>query len=100
MKLSLESQITLYPLSIQKDRKNYIVEEPVSGDFFEMPEICIDAMERINDGQLLGEIESELQKKYPKEKVDIIEFGGQLMELGLIQEVNGEKVKLKKGLLT
>lgn len=96
LKLSLESQITLYPLSIQKDRKNYIVEEPVSGDFFEMPEICIDAIERINDGQLLGEIESKLQKKYPKEKVDIIEFGGQLMELGLIQEVNGEKVKQVK----
>ena len=37
LKLTLQSQITLYPLSIQKDKKNYIVEEPVSGDFFEMP---------------------------------------------------------------
>ncbi|MCM3639317.1 peptidase [Sporosarcina luteola] len=96
MKLSSESQFTLYPLSIQKDKKNYIVEEPVSGDFFEMPTICIDAIERINEGQTLGEIEDELREKYPNETVDMIEFGGQLIELGLVQEVDGEKTPRKK----
>ncbi|WP_432360493.1 PqqD family protein [Sporosarcina sp. UB5] len=96
MKVTLRSQFTLYPLSIQKDKKNYIVEEPVSGDFFEMPEICIDAIERINKGQPLGEIERELQEKYPDEDVDMIEFGGQLIELGLVQEVDGEKTPQKK----
>lgn len=96
LKLSSESQFTLYPLSIQKDKKNYIVEEPVSGDFFEMPTICIDAIERINEGQTLGEIEDELREKYPNETVDMIEFGGQLIELGLVQEVDGEKTPRKK----
>ncbi|MCG7345506.1 peptidase [Sporosarcina sp. ACRSL] len=96
MKVTLQSQFTLYPLSIQKDKKNYIVEEPVSGDFFEMPVICIDAIERINNGQTLGEIEIELREKYPNENVDIIEFGGQLIELGLVQEVDGEKLPQKK----
>jgi len=96
LKLTLQSQITLYPLSIQKDKKNYIVEEPISGDFFEMPVICIDAIERINEGQRLGEIENELREKYPNEKVNMIEFGEQLIELGLVQKVNGEKVKQTK----
>ena len=96
MKVTLQSQFTLYPLSIQKDKKNYIVEEPVSGDFFEMPVICIDAIERINKGQTLGEIEIELREKYPTENVDMIEFGGQLIELGLVQEIDGEKTPQKK----
>ncbi|MCM3711940.1 peptidase [Sporosarcina luteola] len=96
MKLTTQSQLTLYPLSIQKDKKNYIVEEPVSGEFFEMPVICIDAIDRINKGQTLGEIELELQEKYPNETVDMIEFGRQLIELGLVQEIDGEKTTLKK----
>ena len=98
LKLTLQSQIILYPLSIQKDKKNYIVEEPVSGDFFEMPKICIDAIDRINEGQTLGDIEIELREKYPNEKVDMIEFGGQLIELGLVQKLDGEKMTQKKKL--
>ncbi len=94
--LTLQSRITLYPLSIQKDKKNYIVEEPVSGDFFEMPMICIDAIERIIEGQTLGDVERELQGKYPNEKVDMIEFGEQLIELGLVQKLDGEKMTQKK----
>jgi len=96
LKLTLQSQIILYPLSIQKDNKNYIVEEPVSGDFFEMPKICIDAIERINEGQILGEIEIELREKYPNEKVDMIDFGEQLIVLGLIQELDGDKLTRTK----
>ena len=96
LKLTLQSQITLYPLSIQKDQKNYIVEEPVSGDFFEMPKICIDAIDRINEGQTLDNIEIELREKYPNEKVDMIEFGEQLIELGLVQKLDGEKMTQKK----
>ncbi|MHA6261539.1 PqqD family protein [Sporosarcina sp. CAU 1771] len=92
MNLTLQSQIILYPLSIRKDKKNYIVEEPTSGDFFEMPKICIDAIERIKEGQILGDIEVELGGKYPDEKVDMIEFGEQLIELGLVQELDGEQM--------
>ncbi|MDW0117497.1 peptidase [Sporosarcina thermotolerans] len=96
MKITLQSQFTLYPLTIRIDKKNYIVEEPVSGDFFEMPAICIDAIERINSGQTLGEIELILRENYPDEDVDMMEFGGQLIDLGLVQEVDGEKIPQKK----
>lgn len=96
MKVTYKSQITLYPLSIQKDRKNYIVEESVSGNFFEMPIICIDAIEMINNGLPLGEIEGELQEKYPNENVDMLAFSEQLIEFGLVETVDGINVNQQK----
>ncbi len=96
MKVSLQSQITLYPLSIQKDKKNYIVEEPISGDFFEMPQISIDAIKRLEKGEGLAAIEKAIKESYPEEEVDIIEFVEQLVELGLVQEVDGVPVNREK----
>ena len=92
MKVSLQSQLTLYPLSIRKDKKNYIVEEPISGGFFEMPKICIDAIERLEKGEAVGVVEEALKERYPQEEVDMIEFVEQLVELGLVQDVDGLRV--------
>ena len=96
MKVSLQSEITLYPLSIQKDKKNYIVEEPVSGDFFELSEISVDAIKRLEKGEQLAAIEKALKDFYPEEEVDIIEFVEQLVELGLVQDVDGLRVNRDK----
>lgn len=96
MKVSLQSEITLYPLFIQKDKKNYIVEEPISGDFFELPEIGVDAIKRLENGEGLASIENALKASYPEEEVDIIEFVEQLMELGLVQNVDGGPVNRKQ----
>ncbi|ATP40663.1 peptidase [Solibacillus sp. R5-41] len=96
MKVSLQSEITLYPLSIQKDSKNYIVEEPISGDFFELPEISVDAIKRLDKGEGLAAIEKTLKDSYPEEEVDIIEFVEQLVELGIVQEVDGVRVNRDK----
>ncbi|WP_097148458.1 PqqD family protein [Ureibacillus acetophenoni] len=92
MKVSLQSKITLYPLSIQKDKKNYIVEEPISGDFFEMPQISVDAIQRLEKGEDLADVEKAIKESYPDEEVDIIEFVEQLVELGLVQAVDGEPI--------
>ncbi|MEK3766028.1 peptidase [Solibacillus sp. FSL K6-4121] len=96
MKVSLQSEITLYPLSIRKDKKNYIVEEPISGDFFELPEISVDAIQRLEKGENLAAIEKALKEHYPEEEVDIIEFVEQLVELGLVQLVDGVQVHREK----
>lgn len=96
LKLTEQSRITFYSLSIQKDKKNYIVEEPISGDFYEMPKICIDAIEQLNQGETVGAVEKVLKNKYPNEKVDMIEFAGQLVDLGLVQEVDGVPVNKDK----
>lgn len=93
MKVSLQSEITLYPLSIRKDKKHYIVEEPISGDFFELPEIGVDAIKRLEQGEELVTIEQALKNSYPDEEVDIIDFVEQLVDLGLVQEVDGVHVK-------
>ncbi|WP_274306955.1 PqqD family protein [Solibacillus daqui] len=96
LKVSLQSEITLYPLSIQKDKKNYIVEELISGDFFELPEISVDAIKRLDKGEGLAAIEKTLKDSYPEEEVDIIEFVEQLVELGLVQDVDGVRVNRDK----
>lgn len=96
MKVSIQTKLTLYPLSIQKDKKNYIVEEPISGDFFELPEISVDAIQRIKKGEELATIEKALKATYPEEEVDIIEFVEQLIELGLVQELDGVQVHTVK----
>lgn len=93
MKVSLHSEITLYPLSIRKDKKHYIVEEPISGDFFELPEIGVDGIKRMEQGEKLVSIEHALKNLYPHEEVDMIDFVEQLVELGLVQEVDGVLVK-------
>ena len=93
MKVSLQSEITLYPLSIRKDKKHYIVEEPISGDFFELPEIGVDAIKRLEQGEELATIEQALKNSYPDEEVDIVDFVEQLLDLGLVQEVDGVHVK-------
>lgn len=92
MEITLQSQITLHPLTIKKDRKNFIVEEPISGDFFEMPEICIEAIQQIMKGETLVNIEKHLINKYTEEDVDLIGFLHQLFDLKLIKTIDGKEL--------
>lgn len=96
MQLRTTSNLKLIPLTIRKDQKNFIVEDPASGEFYEMPEICIDAIKLIQDGVSLGEIEEQLTIKYPDEDVNLLEFSGQLLEAGLVEEIDGLKIELAK----
>ncbi|CAH2716159.1 hypothetical protein BACCIP111895_03343 [Neobacillus rhizosphaerae] len=96
MSLTLDSHLILVPLEIREDKKNYIIEDQVSGEFYEMPEVCIDAIQLINDGKTLGEVESLLKEKFPNEDIDLLDFAGQLLELQVIAEINGVKIENKK----
>ena len=96
MKLTHSSHLQLVPIKIRKDKKHYIIENIDSGDFFEMPEVCIDAIKLINANQSLGEIEQQLKEKYPGEEVDILNFTEQLLDLNLIAAIDGEKIDLQK----
>ncbi|GIP40087.1 hypothetical protein J31TS4_33670 [Paenibacillus sp. J31TS4] len=92
MKVTPASRLTLRPLVIHEKRKHYIVEEPASGEFYEMPQVCIDAIERIRAGETLEEAEGELKQAYPDEEVDMLAFADQLLELELVAEVDGASV--------
>jgi putative peptide zinc metalloprotease protein len=96
MSLKLNSSLTLVPIEVRKDKKHFIVENKTTGDFFEMPEICIEAIQMINNGELLGAIQQQLRGKYPKEEVNIIDFAEQLLELELIAENDGIRVNTKE----
>ncbi|MCM3585505.1 hypothetical protein M3182_07060 [Mesobacillus maritimus] len=92
MLVTKQSKLSLYPLKVRKDKKNFIVEDILSGEFYEMPAICIDAIDLINDDKQLDFIEEVLQDKYPNEKVDISSFVEDLLELGLVKELDGETI--------
>ncbi|UOQ46996.1 peptidase [Gracilibacillus caseinilyticus] len=92
MKLSFDTKILLHELHYRKEKKHFIVEKNSTGDFYEMPEICIEAIEKINQQQSLKKIEEDLILAYPQEEVDLLSFVQQLIELELVKEVDGEEV--------
>ncbi|GIO27023.1 peptidase [Ornithinibacillus bavariensis] len=96
MKLNAESKLTLYPLKIHPDKKNFIIEDEATGEFFEMPQICIDAIELINQGKKLSEVEYQLLQVYSSEEVEVIDFAYQLMEFGLVKTVDGQATSVVK----
>ncbi|MBT2644594.1 hypothetical protein J7I80_20470 [Bacillus sp. ISL-41] len=94
MNITYETRVILKKLVIQKDMKNYIVEDILNSEFYEMPEVCIFAIELIDQGKPLDEVEKELLVKYSDEDIDIdiLDFVSQLLELNLVSELNGEKI--------
>lgn len=96
MKLTYKSVIILHNIEIRKDQKNYIVEDATTGEFYEMPPICIDAITMIQKGFNLREVEEKLQEQYPEEDIDMLDFAQQLLDLELVQAVDGEEIVCKK----
>ncbi|EKN66107.1 hypothetical protein BABA_16892 [Neobacillus bataviensis LMG 21833] len=92
MNLTFDSRLLLVPINFRKDKKNYIIEDAASGEFYEMPGICIEAINLMIQGEHLGEIERKLKMTYPNEEVDLLDFAQQLLELQLIEEIDGVKV--------
>jgi putative peptide zinc metalloprotease protein len=95
MSLSHRTKVSLQPLTILKERKHFIVEDSFTGEFYEMPEVCIEAINMINEGSELESIECVLKRKYPHEEVDILDFVKQLLELGLVHKLDGEEIPRK-----
>ncbi|UYZ22740.1 hypothetical protein [Mesobacillus jeotgali] len=89
MELTYTSEISLLPLKVRKDNRYYIVEDEVTGDFYEMPEVCITAIELMNKKIPLREIEKSLIYQYPDEDIDVWGFINQLLELNLVREIDG-----------
>jgi putative peptide zinc metalloprotease protein len=92
MVFTYETHVTLKQLAIRKDQKHYIVEDVLDGEFYEMPEVCIFAIELINQKKTLDEVERALIVKYPDEEIEILDFVSQLLELNLISELDGKEI--------
>jgi putative peptide zinc metalloprotease protein len=92
MDLFYDTKVSLRPLTIRKDKKNYIIEDESTGEFFEMPKVCIDAIDMINQGKALDQVENALKTQYPHEDVDVLDFVSQLLELELVSELNGKEI--------
>jgi len=58
--------------------------------------VCIDALDLIQKGLNLGEIEEKLKNIYPDEEINVVDFAEQLIELNLVSAVNEEKIESQK----
>lgn len=92
MEITYRTVVSLKQLAIRKDQKHYIVEDVINGEFYEMPEVCIVAIELLNQSKPLNDVEKELLHRYPEEDIDLPDFISQLLELNLVREINGEEV--------
>jgi putative peptide zinc metalloprotease protein len=95
MGITLKSKIKLHPIEVRKDKKNYIVEDVTNGEFFEMPEVCVIAIEKINAGFCLGDIEDDLKIQFPEEEVNLLDFAEQLLSFEMIEEIDGSLIEMK-----
>ncbi|MED0991705.1 hypothetical protein [Bacillus nitratireducens] len=96
MELTLNSTVCLHTIQFRKEQKNYIVKDTITGETYEMPPLWIDALAMMRDGFLLGEIEGKLKEEYPAEDVNMVAFTRQLLELELVEMVDGEEIACTK----
>ncbi|PEB10993.1 hypothetical protein COL01_00415 [Bacillus thuringiensis] len=96
MELTLNSTVCLHTIQFRKEQKNYTVKDTITGEKYEMPPLWIDALAMMRDGFLLGEIEEKLKEEYPSEEVNMLAFTRQLLELELVEMVDGEEIVCTK----
>ncbi|MGG5740438.1 MULTISPECIES: hypothetical protein [Bacillus] len=96
MELTLNSTVCLHTIQFRKEKLNYIVKDTITGETYEMPPLWIDALAMMRDGFLLGEIEEKLKEEYPTEEVNMVAFTRQLLELELVEMVDGEEIACTK----
>ena len=96
MELTLNSTVCLHAIQFRKEQKNYIVKDTITGEKYEMPPLWIDALAMMRDGFLLGEIEEKLKEEYPSEEVNMLAFTRQLLELELVEMIDGEEIACTK----
>lgn len=88
-----ESRVTPVPLIIRQERNGYMVEDPKTADFYEMPKVCVAALELMQAGGTLAEIGERLAAQFPEEDIDMPGFVRQLLELNLVEEIDGVRLR-------
>jgi len=93
MDIRRDSQVQLTPLVIHRQKKNIIIEDVRMKEYYEMSPAAADAIEAIQAARQLGEIEEELKQRYPDEEIDIIQFVSDLIELGMVIQLDGRMLQ-------
>ena len=81
--------------SISKRAKELHCKDTITGEKYEMPPLWIDALAMMRDG-FIGEIEEKLKEEYPAEEINMLAFTRQLLELELVEMVDGEEIACTK----
>lgn len=96
MKIHDGSKVLLTKLGIHRQKKNIIVEDVLAKEFYEMTPASVDAIEAIQSGMSIGEIEANLKRKYPDEEIDMKQFVSDLVESGLVIEIDGQTIEAER----
>lgn len=97
MNITPQSRLTPVELIIRPDRQGYIVEDAAARDYYEMPELCVQALRRMREGWTVAAIEEELKARFPGEEVDVAGFAEQLLDMRLVAELDGMPLRGGKG---
>jgi putative peptide zinc metalloprotease protein len=82
------SRISMQDLAIHQEGDDWIAGRADSGDFIEIPYLGVRAIRLLADGHTPGEVQERLESD-PDETVDVVEFAGQLRDLGFLQSIDG-----------
>jgi putative peptide zinc metalloprotease protein len=86
-RLQHQQRLVLRPLSVTRQDNEFLVGDPVGGDFVALPEIAIIIIDAIRSGHSLGEV-AEIAARHAGEDVDVIDFAETLIELGFVAEID------------
>ncbi len=92
VKITYQSNVLLHHYTLKPEKHNFILCVTDTGEFYEISPMAAEAVQRLNHHEDLQTIEMNVRQMYPSETVDILAFISQLMELGLITEIDGEKL--------
>jgi len=77
-------KLKIAPHRIIPDKDHSIVEHLLTGEFYEMPQPAIEAIEALARGISPEQIELELRHKYPDEEIKMVDFLAQLEDMGFL----------------
>ncbi|MGM0846327.1 MAG: hypothetical protein ACQEUT_15225 [Bacillota bacterium] len=86
------STITLVSYDVKKDRKNFIVKNKATNEYFEMPALAVEVIGLLSEGNTLESIQSKMEDELRKEKTSILEFAEMLLELNFIVKIDNKEI--------
>ena len=86
--------LTLSPYEVTKDKKNYIVQNKLTNEYIEMPELAVKALNLLDNGDTIEAVENKLKTDLIKEKTSIVEFAEDLLKLNFIKKIDEKEIEI------
>ncbi|MGD6801421.1 hypothetical protein [Rossellomorea aquimaris] len=92
--MNKQSIITLVPYDAKKDRKNFIVQNKMTHEYFEMPALAVSVIRLLSEGNSIKIVQEKLEDELKKENTSVMEFMEVLIEMNFIVKIDDEEIKI------